>query len=47
MYASYVDMQLKLGKTAAAMEMARQMEEELGQMGSCQMPLWTIFGFTQ
>ena len=33
MYASYIDMQLKPGKTAEAMEMARQMESELGQMG--------------
>ena len=33
MYASYIDMQLKPGKTAEAMEMAKQMEAELGQMG--------------
>ena len=33
MYASYIEMQLKPGKTAEAMEMAKQMEEELGQMG--------------
>ena len=33
MYASYIDMQLKPGKTAEAMEKARQMEAELGQMG--------------
>ena len=33
MYASYIDMQIKPGKTADAMEMARQMEAELGQLG--------------
>ena len=33
MYASFIEMQLKPGKTAEAMEMARQMETELGQMG--------------
>ena len=33
MYASYIDMQLKPGKTAEAMEMTKQMEEALGQMG--------------
>ena len=33
MYASYIEMQLKPGKTAEAMKMARQMEAELGQMG--------------
>ena len=33
MYASYIDMQLKPGKTAEAMEMAKQMEPELAQMG--------------
>ena len=33
MYASYIEVQFKPGKTAEAMEMARQMKSELGQMG--------------
>ena len=33
MYASYIGVQFKPGKTAEAMEMARQMKSELGQMG--------------
>ena len=33
MYASYIEMQLKPGKTAEAMEMAKQMEADLRQMG--------------
>ena len=33
MYASYIEMQLKPGTMADAMEMARQMEADLGQMG--------------
>ena len=33
MYASYIEMQLKPGKMADAIEMARQMEADLGQMG--------------
>ena len=33
MYASYIEMQLKPGTMAEAMEMARQMEADLGQMG--------------
>ena len=32
MYASYIDMQLKPGKTAEAMEMTKQMKAELGQV---------------
>jgi len=33
MYASYIEMQLKLGTMADAIEMAKQMEADLGQMG--------------
>ena len=33
MYASYIEMQLKPGKMADAIEMAKQMEADLGQMG--------------
>ena len=33
MYATYIELQFKPGKTAEAMEMARQMKSELGQMG--------------
>ena len=33
MCASYIEVQFKPGKTAEAMEMARQMKSELGQMG--------------
>ena len=33
MYASYIEMQLKPGKMAEAIEMAKQMEVDLGQMG--------------
>ena len=33
MYASYIEMQLKPGTMAEAMEMTRQMEADLGQMG--------------
>ena len=33
MYASYIEMQLKPGTMADAMEMTRQMEADLGQMG--------------
>ena len=33
MYASYIEVQFKPGSTAEAMEMARQMKSELGQMG--------------
>ena len=33
MYASYIEMQLKPGKTAEAMEITKQMEADLGQMG--------------
>ena len=33
MYASYIEVQFKPGKTAEVMEMARQMKSELGQMG--------------
>ena len=33
MYASYIEMQLKPGTMADAIEMARQMEADLGQMG--------------
>ena len=33
MYASYIEMQLKPGKMADAIEMAKQMEVDLGQMG--------------
>ena len=33
MYASYIEVQFKPGKTAEAMEMARQMKSELGQLG--------------
>ena len=33
MYASYIEMQLKPGKMAEAIEMAKQMEADLGQMG--------------
>ena len=33
MYASYIEMQLKPGKMAEAIEMTKQMEAELGQMG--------------
>ena len=33
MYASYIDIQLKPGKTSEFMEMGKQMEAELGQMG--------------
>ena len=33
MYASYIEMQLKPGKMAEAIEMTKQMEADLGQMG--------------
>ena len=33
MYASYIEMQLKPGTMADAIEMAKQMEADLGQMG--------------
>ncbi len=33
MYASYIEMQLKPGKMADAIEMTKQMEADLGQMG--------------
>ena len=33
MYASYIEMQLKPGKMAEAIEMTKQMEPDLGQMG--------------
>ena len=33
MYASYIEMQLKPGTMAEAMEMTKQMEADLGQMG--------------
>ena len=33
MYASYIELQHKPGKTAAAIEMTKQMEADLGQMG--------------
>ena len=33
MYASYIEMLLKPGKTADAVEMTKQMEADLGQMG--------------
>jgi len=33
MYASYIEMQLKPGKMVEAIEMAKQMEADLGQMG--------------
>ena len=33
MYASYIEMRLKPGKMADAIEMAKQMEADLGQMG--------------
>ena len=33
MYASYIEMQLKPGTMAAAIELAKQMEADLGQMG--------------
>ena len=33
MYASYIEMQLKPGKTAETIKMTKQMEAELGQMG--------------
>ena len=33
MYASYIEMQLKSGKMAEAIEMTKQMEADLGQMG--------------
>ena len=33
MYASYIEMQLKLGTMADAIEMAKQMEADLEQMG--------------
>ena len=33
MYASYIEMQYKPGKTAEAIEMTKQMEADLGQMG--------------
>ena len=33
MYASYIEMQLKSGTRADAIEMAKQMEADLGQMG--------------
>jgi hypothetical protein len=33
MYASYIEMQLKPGTMAEAIEMAKQMEADLGQMG--------------
>ena len=33
MYASYIEMQLKPGKMAEAIQMTKQMEAELGQMG--------------
>ena len=33
MYASYIEMQLKPGKTAEAMEMTKQMESDLSQLG--------------
>ena len=33
MYASYIEMQIKPGKMAEAIEMAKQMEVDLGQMG--------------
>ena len=33
MYASYIEMQLKPGKTAEAMEMTKQMEGDLSQLG--------------
>ena len=33
MYASYIELQHKPGKTAAAIEMTKQMEVDLGQMG--------------
>ena len=33
MYASYIEMQHKPGKTAEAIEMTKQMEADLGQMG--------------
>ena len=33
MYASYIELQHKPGKTAGAINMTRQMEADLGQMG--------------
>lgn len=33
MYASYIEIKLKPGKMTEAMEMTREMESELGQMG--------------
>ena len=33
MYASYIEMQLKPGKMAEAIEMTKQMEVDFGQMG--------------
>ncbi|HHZ77243.1 MAG TPA: hypothetical protein EYN55_11350 [Rhodospirillales bacterium] len=33
MYASYIEFQHKPGKTAAVIEMTKQMEADLGQMG--------------
>ena len=33
MFASYIEMQLKPGKMVEAIEMAKQMEADLGQMG--------------